>query len=145
MSHNCVSKRPCVAGVLLLIALTSHGIAQAQTPQPLLSALMDGFWTVQGRAVPGTRCADWLVRLAVEQGRLTGVVGVGQGNVVVQNLVLRADGSFSGNTVAGYVNNRAVRAYNVTGQFSGDAVRVTLKNEICPDRSASARGRSIGY
>jgi hypothetical protein len=106
---------------------------------------MDGFWTVQGRAVPGTRCADWLVHLAVEQRRLTGVVGVGQGNVVLENLVLRPDGSFSGNTVAGHVNNRAVRAYTVVGQFSGDAVKVTLKNEICPDRSASARRRATGY
>ena len=144
MSHNCVFKRPCLAAVLLLVALTPHGVAQAQTP-PSLNAPMDGFWTAQGRGVPGTRCADWLVRLAVEQGRLTGVVGVGQGNVALQNLVLRVDGSFSGNTVAGHVNNRAVRAYNVIGQFSGDAVRVTLKNEICPNRSASARRRSIGY
>jgi hypothetical protein len=64
------------AAVLASASLTAHGAALAQA--------VDGFWTVQGRAVSGTRCSDWLVRLAVEQGRLTGVVGVGQGNVMLQ-------------------------------------------------------------
>jgi hypothetical protein len=63
------------AAILASTLLMAHGEAFAQA--------IDGFWTVQGRAVPGTRCADWLVRLAVEQGRLTGVVGVGQGNVML--------------------------------------------------------------
>ena len=121
-----------------IIALILFSPAFAQAPP-------QGFWTVQGRAVPGTRCADWFVRLAVEQGRLTGVVGVGQGNVIIQNLALRPDGSFSGNTVAGHVNNRAVRAYDVTGRFSGDMATVTLKNEICPDRSATGWRQPFGY
>jgi hypothetical protein len=104
-----------------------------------------GQYTGEPFQVPGTRCADWFVRLAIEQGRLTGIVGVGQGNVIIQNLVLQPDGSFSGNTGAGYVNNRSVRAFAVMGRFSGDLVSVTLRNEICPDRTASAQRQSIGY
>jgi hypothetical protein len=134
------AKRLCFVAALVFAPLASRNIALAQAPS---TAPMEGFWTVQGRAVPGTRCADWSVSLALEQGRLTGVVGVGQGNVILQNLVLGPDGSFSGNTVAGHVNNRSVRAYSVTGRISGDVVSVTLKNEICPDRSGSAR-RHIG-
>jgi hypothetical protein len=126
------------SGVLAAVALTPITPGFAQAPP-------DGFWTVQGRAVPGTRCADWLIRLAVEQGRLTGVVGVGQGNVILENLFLRPDGSFSGSTIAGYVNQRHVRGYNVVGRFSGDLVNVKLKNEICPDRTASARRQPTGY
>jgi hypothetical protein len=135
------AKRLCFVAAIVFAPLASHGVALAQAP----SAPVEGFWTVQGRAVPGTRCADWSFSLAVEQGRLTGIVGVGQGNVILQNLVLGPDGSFSGNTVAGHVNNRSVRAYSVTGRFSGDVVSVTLKNEICPDRSGSARRRATGY
>ena len=135
MGHTLHAGAFAVCGVLAL-ALGSPAVAQVPR---------DGFWTVQGRAVSGTRCADWVVRLAVEQGRLTGVVGVGQGNVALQNLILQPDGSFSGNTVAGHVNNRAVRAYNVAGRFSGDMVIVTLKNEICPDRSATGWRQSVGY
>jgi len=103
----------------------------------LAQAPANGFWDVQGRALPGTRCSDWFVRLGLRQGYLTGTLGVGQGNLIIQNLVLQANGSFSGNTRAGHVNGRAVRAYNVAGQFSGDRVTVTLTNEICPDRTAS--------
>jgi hypothetical protein len=129
----------------ILVSASAPGVAIAQAPPTPPAAPVEGFWTVQGRAVPGTRCADWLVRLAIEQGRLTGVVGLGQGNVALQNLVLSPDGSFSGNTVASHVNNRSVRAYNIVGQFSGDLVSVTLKNEICPDRTATARRRATGY
>jgi len=127
--------RWCVAQAFALALLTP---ALAQAP-------IEGFWTVTGRAVAGTRCASWFVRLAVEQGRLTGVVGVGQGNVIIQNLVLRPDGSFSGNTVAGHVNHRPVRAYYVVGRFSGDWVSVTLTNEICPGRTATAWRQWTGY
>jgi len=130
------------AALLALVLTMPHAVAQAQM-SPAVPA--DGFWGVNGRAVSGTRCGDWFVRLAVEQGRLTGLVGVGQGNVPLENLVLRPDGSFTGNTRAGYVNNRSVRAYDVVGQFSGDIVRLTLKNEICPDRSGIARRQPTGY
>jgi hypothetical protein len=105
----------------------------------------DGFWTVSGRAISGTRCADWTIRLAVEQRRLTGVVSVGQGNVIIQNAVLRPDGSFSGNTLEGHVNNRHVRAYTVTGRFSGELVNLAISSVICPDRRGSALRRPTGY
>ena len=127
-----LAKCLCFAAVLAPAPLTS---ALAQAP-------VEGFWTVHGRGVSGTRCGAWFIRLAVEQGRLTGVVGVSQGNVTLQNLVLRPDGSFSGNSLEGYVNHRHVRAYNVVGRFSGEVVSVTLKNEICPDRSGTGRRRS---
>jgi hypothetical protein len=127
--------RWCIAPAFALALLTP---AFAQAP-------IEGFWTVNGSGVSGMRCGSWLVRLAVEQGRLTGVVGIAQGNVIVQNLVLRPDGSFSGNTVAGHVNHRSVRAYSVVGRFQGNLVSVTLRNEICPDRTASGRRQWTGY
>jgi len=125
-------------GMLAAFALAQPELAAAQVPP-------DGFWTVQGRGIPGMRCSDWMVRLAVEQGRLTGVVSVSQGNVVIDNLVLRPDGSFSGSARAGQVNGRAVRAYQVKGRFSGNAVNVTIGNEICPDRTASGWRQWTGY
>jgi hypothetical protein len=125
-------------GLVLVLAAAPLATAVAQVPR-------DGFWNVQGRAISGLRCGDWMVRLAVEQGRLTGVVGVGQGNVILQNLVLRPDGSFAGNTAAGHINGRVVRAYQLKGQFSGDLVTVTLGNEICPDRQGRAQRQWTGY
>jgi hypothetical protein len=129
-----LAKRLCFAAALASPPLTS---ALAQAP-------VHGFWTVHGRGVSGTRCGAWFIRLALDQGRLTGVLGVSQGNVTLQNLVLRPDGSFSGNSLEGYVNHRHVRAYNVVGRFSGDLVSVTLKNEICPDRSGTGRRQPTG-
>ena len=125
----------CLAPTFALTLLTP---ALAQAP-------IEGFWTVTGRGASGMRCGSWFVRLAVEQGRLTGVVGVAQGNVIIQNLMLRSDGSFSGNTVAGHVNHRSVPAYSVVGRFQGNLVNVTLTNEICPDRTATARRQWTGY
>jgi hypothetical protein len=120
---------------LLPLAIQEAAKAQAPAGRPA-----DGVWTVSGTAAPGTRCDDWTVRLGVAQGRLSGTVSVGQGNLSIQNLVLRPDGGFSGDTPAGSVNNRSVRAYQVKGQFlPGDTVNVTLSNEICPDRTASGR------
>ena len=124
--------------ILMILALTPPDVAVAQVPP-------DGFWTVQGRGIPGMRCADWMVRFAVEQGRLTGLVGVSQGNVIIENMTLQPDGSFSGRTGAGHVNSRAVRAYKIKGRFSSDLVNVTISNEICPDRSAMARRQWTGY
>lgn len=128
-----------ITTALAMALFVVAGTSVAQVPQGI------GFWNAQGRAVPGTRCADWSVRLAVEDGRLTGVLGVGQGNVTIQNLILRSDGSFSGTTPAGHVNNRSVRAYRISGRFTGDLARITVSNEICPDRSASARRQPFGY
>jgi hypothetical protein len=125
-------KRSAWCLVAAAMVLAASGAAEAQMPP-------DGLWVVQGRGIPGMRCADWMVRLAVRQGQLSGVVGVSQGNVALENLVLRPDGSFAGNTRAGHVNARSVRAYQVRGQFNGDLVSVTLGNEICPDRQSGGR------
>jgi hypothetical protein len=123
----------CLAATVLAIA-----------PAALAQAPAQGFWNVQGRAVPGTRCSDWLVHLTMNQGRLTGVLGLGQGNQDLQNLALQPDGSFSATTPAGHVNNRAVRGFDISGRFVGDMVTVTIKNEICPDRTASAQRQPLG-
>jgi hypothetical protein len=129
----------CPAATVSLITLAPHGAARAQVPQGI------GFWNAQGRAVSGTRCGDWFVRLAIEDGTLVGVLGVGQGNIVIQNLVLRPDGSFSGTTPAGSVNSRSVRAYDISGRFTSDIASITVKNEICPDRTTAARRQPVGY
>ena len=125
-------------GLAVVLGAASAAASHAQPPR-------EGFWNVQGRAIPGMSCGDWMVRLAVKQERLTGVVGVGQGNVILQNLVLRPDGSFSGNTPAGHINGRVARAYQVRGQFNGDVVTLTLSNEICPDRNGQGLRHSTGY
>ena len=62
----------------------------------------DGTWNVTGRGVMGTGCGDWFVRLTTAQGRLSGVLGLGDGNVPLHNLRLSRDGSFSGNTQASW-------------------------------------------
>jgi hypothetical protein len=131
----------CLALLFMLAIVLFMGPVLAQAPW----VPPNGFWQVQGRAVSGTRCGDWFVRLAVEQGRLTGVVGVGQGNIILRNVVLRPDGSFSGDTPAGHVNHRVVRAYQVTGRFTGDIVTVAMKSELCPDRGGSARRQNYAY
>jgi hypothetical protein len=129
---------PSIAMSLFVASIISLSPpAGAQVPR-------DGFWVVQGWGIHGMRCSDWMVRLAVEQGRLTGNVGLVQGNVTIDNLVLGPDGRFSGQTRAGHVNARAVRANQIRGQFVGDTVWVTLSNEICPDRNGSARRQSFG-
>jgi hypothetical protein len=80
--------------------------------------LVYGTWSVQGRAIHGTRsCGDWLVR---------GVLSLARSSVPIRNLVLQADGSFSGTTQPGVVGSRHVRAYRVSGKFSGDGVSLTL-------------------
>lgn len=112
-----------------LLALPA-GPAVAQAPP-------DGFWEVQGRAISGLPCGDWFVRLAVRQGQLYGIVGVGQGNVPIEQLTVQPDGSFTGATRAGHVNARSVRAYKVSGRFAGDRAFVTLENEVCPARQGT--------
>lgn len=57
----------------LLAAITLSASAQGAPP--------DGNWTVHGRGVMGTGCGDWFVRLNNAQGRLSGIVGLGDGNV----------------------------------------------------------------
>jgi hypothetical protein len=107
------------------------------------SQLPDGIWTVQGRAIQGTRrCGDWLVRLINRQGRLSGVVSLARSSVPIQNLVLQTGGSFTGTTRAGLTGSRHTRAYQVTGQFSGDTVRLTLEDDMCPPRHGEATRRA---
>jgi hypothetical protein len=101
--------------------------------------LADGIWTVQGRAIQGTRrCGDWLVRLTNRQGQLSGVVSLARSSVPIQALALQPDGSFSGTTQAGLTGSRHARAYKVTGKFSGDTVSLTLQDNMCPPRHGTA-------
>ena len=105
--------------------------------------LADGIWTVQGRAIQGTRrCGDWLVRLTNRQGQLSGVVSLARSSVPIQNLVLQPDKSFSGTTRAGLTGSRHTRAYQVTGKFSGDTVSLTLEDNMCPPRHDEATRQS---
>ena len=101
--------------------------------------LAHGIWTVQGRAIQGTRrCGDWLVRLTNAGGRLAGVISLARSSVPIQNLTLQPDGTFSGTTQAGLTGSRHARAYKVTGKFSGDTVNLTLEDTMCPPRSGTA-------
>jgi hypothetical protein len=118
------------------LALTAITPSQAQAPASVRPP--DGTWQVSGRAIPGTRCGDWYVRIINRQGRLSGIVGLSQGNVPIYGLALQPDGSFSGVTRAGHVNARAVRANEINGQFNGLQLSLTLENEICPTRAGSA-------
>jgi hypothetical protein len=136
----------------LLVAVCSSlgAVSPARAVEPGTTApvtqLADGIWTVQGRAIQGTRrCGDWLVRLTNRQGQLSGVVSLARSSVPIQNLALRPDGSFSGTTRAGLVGSRHVRAYKVTGQFSGDTVSLTLEDDACPPRSGVATRHSAAH
>jgi len=100
--------------------------------------LPDGAWTVHGRGVLGTGCGDWSVRLSSAQGMLSGTVGLYAGTVAIQNLTLRPDGTFSGNTEAGWIGRHHVRSFQVSGRFVGDTVRLSLENRYCHSRSGSA-------
>ncbi|MBO0739159.1 MAG: hypothetical protein J2P48_21890 [Alphaproteobacteria bacterium] len=108
--------------------------------------LPDGTWTVQGRAIQGTRrCGDWLVRLTNRQGQLSGVVSLARSSVPLEKLVLQPDGTFSGTTRAGLVGSRHVRAYRVSGRFSGETVTLTLEDNLCPPRRGTAiRKAAVG-
>ena len=121
-----------------LAATSSVRAAEPTTTVPA-TQLPDGVWTVQGRAIQGTRrCGDWSVRLTNRQGRLSGVVSLARSSVPLQNLVLQPDGSFSGTTRSGLTGSRHTRAYDVTGKFSGDTVSLTLEDSLCPPRHGTA-------
>jgi len=108
----------------------------ATTPD---NQLADGVWTVQGRAIQGTRrCGDWLVRLTNTGGRLSGVVSLARSSVPINNLMLEPDGTFSGTTRAGLTGSRHARAYRVSGRFTGDTVNLTLEDNQCPPRQGTA-------
>ena len=124
----------------LFVTLTSVWSVLAAEPVGTAPAnLADGTWTVQGRAIHGTRrCGDWLVRLTNRQGQLSGVLSLARSSVPIRNLRLQADGSFSGTTQPGVVGSTHVRAYRVSGNFSGDRVSLTLEDNSCPPRHGTA-------
>jgi len=137
--------RVLLVAVCALLAAVSWVQAVEPTTAALASQLADGIWTVQGRAIQGTRrCGDWLVRLTNRQGQLSGVVSLARSSVPIQNLALQPDGSFSGTTQAGLTASRHARAYNVTGKFSGDTVSLTLEDNICPPRRGKATREAGG-
>ena len=133
--------------IAVCVSVAAASPVRAVEPATLAPAnqLADGVWTVQGRAIPGTRrCGDWLVRLTNKRGRLSGVVSLARGSVPVQNLVLLPDGSFSGTTRAGLVGSTHARAYKVTGQFSGNTVSLTLETDLCSPRHGAAQRHAAG-
>jgi hypothetical protein len=129
---------PAFALTTVCAFLAGVSLAVARPATVAANHLSDGTWTVQGRAISGLRCGDWLVRLTNAQGRLSGVVSLARSTVPLQNLALSPDGSFSGTTQAGVVGTRHVRGYRVTGRFSGDRVNLTLEDHICPPRRGTA-------
>jgi hypothetical protein len=127
-----------VAACALFSAASSARAVEPVTAAPA-TQLADGIWTVQGRAIQGTRrCGDWLVRLTNRQGQLSGVVSLARSSVPIQNLTLQPDRSFSGTTRAGLTGSRHTRAYKVRGKFLGDTVSLTLEDNMCPPRHGTA-------
>ena len=99
-----------LGAVCALVAAVSSVQAAELTAAPA-TQLADGIWTVQGRAIQGTRrCGDWLVRLTNRQGHLSGMVSLARSSVPIQSLTLQPDGSFSGTTQAGLMGSRHARA-----------------------------------
>ena len=129
-----------VAGMLVTV-IASVPPAELAAAAPLT----DGIWRVQGRAIHGTRCGDWLVTLTNRQGQLSGVIALARASVPIENLVVQSDGSFSGTTRAGLVGSRHARAYRVSGRFSGNTVFLTLEGNLCPPRHGTAiRQAAVG-
>jgi hypothetical protein len=133
-----------LVAVCALVAAVSSLQAVEPTAAPA-TQLADGIWTVQGRAIQGTRrCGDWLVRLTNRQGQLSGVVSLARSSVPIQNLTLEPGGSFSGTTQARLTGSRHARAYKVTGNFAGDTVNLTLQDNMCPPRHGMATREAGG-
>ena len=120
-------------------------VAEPVAPPPAVQ-LADGTWTVQGTRVSGSRfCGEWLVRLTSAGGQLSGSVSHARNTAVpIQNLVLMADGSFSGSTQASMSGSRRAPPATVTGQFSGDTVNLTFDSERCAPRQGTATRRALG-
>ena len=130
-----------VVGILVTVIASVPPAERAAAAAPL----PDGIWRVQGRAIHGTRCGDWLVTLTNRQGQLSGVVALARASVPIEGLVLQPDGSFAGTTRAGLVGSRHARAYRVSGRFSGDTVTLTLEGNLCPPRHGTAvRQAAVG-
>src|SRR5215831_4489651 len=133
----------CFLIIVVCASLVSSSPVRAVGPA---APLADGIWTVQGGAIQGTRrCGDWLVRLTNSGGQLSGVVLLARSSVPIQNLMLQPDGTFSGTARAGLGGSRHVRAYRVSGKFSGDTVSLTLQESMCPPRHGTAvRQATVG-
>jgi hypothetical protein len=137
----------CFALIVVCASLVAVSPMRAVEPAAAAPAgqLADGVWTVQGRAIQGTRrCGDWLVRLTNAGGQLSGFVSLARSSVPIQNLTLQPDGTFSGTTRAGLTGSRHARAYKVRGKFSGDTVSLTLEDNMCPPRSGTAIRQARG-
>jgi hypothetical protein len=136
---------------LLIAACASFtAVSPVKALEPATAApatqLPDGVWTLQGRAIQGTRrCGDWLVRLTNRQGQLSGIVSLARSKVPIQNLVVQPDGSFSGTTRAGLTGSTHTRAYTIAGQFSGDTIRLTLEDSMCPPRRGEATRQAVAH
>jgi hypothetical protein len=132
----------CFLLIAVCVSLVCASPVRAAGP---VAQLADGIWTVQGRAIQGTRrCGDWLVRLTNSAGQFSGVVSLARSSVPIQNLMLQPDGTFSGTTRAGLTGSRHARAYKVTGKFLGDTVSLTLEDNMCPPRSGTAIRQARG-
>ena len=130
--------------VVVYSSLVVVSPVQAEEPTAAAPQLADGIWRIEGRAIPGTRCGDWAVRLTNRQGRLSGVVWFRRARVPMRDLVLRLDGSFSGTTRAGFIGSRFAHTHKITGQFAGDTVNLTLKTGRCPPRRGTASRQAAG-
>ena len=139
------SKLPRYLVIAFCASLAAVTPARPQSPATGPAVLANGTWTVQGREIPGTRCAHWLVRLTNVHGRLSGVVSLARSSVPLQDLSLLPDGSFSGTTQAGVVGSTYARAYKGTGKFTGETVHLTLENDICPARHGVATRHRGGH
>jgi hypothetical protein len=134
-----------LVGLCALVAAVSSVQAVEPAAKAPATQLAEGIWTVQGRAIQGTRpCGDWLVRLTNKQGQLSGVVSLARSSVPLRSLALQPDGSFSGTTQAGLTGSRHARAYEVTGKFSGDTVSLTPQDNMCPPRHGMATREAGG-
>jgi hypothetical protein len=135
--------------LVIAVCASLVAVSPVRAVEPVATApatqLADGIWTVQGRAIQGTRrCGDWLVRLTNSGGQLSGVVSLARSSVPIPNLMLQPDGTFSGTTRAGLTGSRHARSYKVTGKFSGDTVSLTLQDSMCPPRRGTAARQAAG-
>jgi hypothetical protein len=127
-AHRCIRGRmKNLCFVLAFIFAVIGGAAAAPS---------DGAWEV--RFAGAVKCpSDWIVRLTIDQGRLSGVFQAlirwgsrwGLAPQAIENFVLKPDGSFTG-TTSGFAPGRqgaipALKMFSVSGQFSGDTVTVT--------------------
>lgn len=123
----------------LVLAIAAIGEAAAAPP--------DGTWVVSLPGDVGWTCnVDWLVRLTIAQGGLTGVhVGDLEGTKSIQtieNLVLNPNGSFAGATSGITSDGLHGTPWAVSGRFSGGTVSVTTR-PLSPGGSPGRSGEAI--